>query len=50
MKQASDEVCQALSEHYNISNDLEKATRFGNILLLLSPIFVSFFITNKKII
>lgn len=48
MKQASNEVCQALSKHYNISNNLEKATRFGNILLLLSPIFVNFLLIQFK--
>jgi len=40
MKKELDEVCRSLYGHYfEIAEDLDKAERFGNIVLLMSPIF-----------
>lgn len=48
MKLALDEVCRSLhSPCLNLEgSEMEKAQRFGNIILLLSPIFVSFYLKN----
>ena len=40
LKRILDSICQSL--YNNVSEDYDKAERFGNILLMLSPIFVGF--------